>query len=245
MSYWGGGGYDPQALRRFSRSGSLPTNAKGETPEDQRGREDWGFTPCSSYSLVCQKNVGGFPRVHPLNTSRVQILKEVYSTPLIQTPLYCPAQMGPHKDKWCAFHRTRGHETDECYVMMRQIEKLTVFQKDGYPSSKGMDIWESMSRRPSTHCFANKEDYTAPAHQSDFQQQQSREREKHERPVLGDFNTISGGFAGGGMSASARKRYCRPVMYIVMGSSVAIDHPPIIFTAEDFGVFCLIKMTQR
>jgi len=34
----------------------------------------------------------------------------------------------------------------------------------------------------------------------------------HEIPILGDFNTIAGGFTGGGPTKSARKRYTRCVM---------------------------------
>ncbi|XP_027902747.1 uncharacterized protein LOC114162932 [Vigna unguiculata] len=54
----------------------------------------------------------------------------------------------------------------------------------------------------------------------------------HETPVLGDFNMVAGGFAGGGQTSSARKRYIRSVM-----TTAKIDRPKkvpaIIFSSDD------------
>ena len=53
----------------------------------------------------------------------------------------------------------------------------------------------------------------------------------HETPVLGDFNTIAGGFARGGQTSSARKRYVRSVM-----TTAKIERPKkvsyIVFSSE-------------
>lgn len=55
----------------------------------------------------------------------------------------------------------------------------------------------------------------------------------HETPILGEFNTITEGFSGGGASKSARKRYARSVMMtsVSMGTSPT---PSLTFTEKDF-----------
>lgn len=54
----------------------------------------------------------------------------------------------------------------------------------------------------------------------------------HEIPILGDFNTISNGFAGGGTTKSARKRYARSIM---MTTTIRSPQPTsvVIFLDED------------
>ncbi len=32
--------------------------------------------------------------------------------------------MGCNKDAWCKYHRVRGHDTDDCIHLKREIEKL-------------------------------------------------------------------------------------------------------------------------
>jgi len=41
------------------------------------------------------------------------------------------------------------------------------------------------------------------------------EEQRHEVLIHGEINTISGGFSGGGCTASQRKRYAREVMTVV------------------------------
>jgi len=41
----------------------------------------------------------------------------------------------------------------------------------------------------------------------------------HEIPIHGEINTISGGFSGGGCTASQRKKYAREVMVVEAGES--------------------------
>jgi len=54
----------------------------------------------------------------------------------------------------------------------------------------------------------------------------------HEIPILGDFNTISGGFAGGGPTRSARKRYARNIMMAAI-SEPSSPTPDIVFSSID------------
>lgn len=41
---------------------------------------------------------------------------------MIQLP--APLRDGPDKDKYCAYHRNQGHETEECHVLKGLIEDL-------------------------------------------------------------------------------------------------------------------------
>ncbi|KAJ1383729.1 Peptidase S8/S53 domain [Sesbania bispinosa] len=65
----------------------------------------------------------------PLNAKRSEILKKVYSANLIDPPLPARGPKGPYKHRWCEFHRVQGHDTEECWDLMNQIERLI---KDGY-----------------------------------------------------------------------------------------------------------------
>ncbi|KAJ1439596.1 hypothetical protein SESBI_02542 [Sesbania bispinosa] len=65
----------------------------------------------------------------PLNAKRSEILKEVYNANLLDPPLPARGPKGPYKHRWCEFHRVQGHDTEECWDLMNQIERLI---KDGY-----------------------------------------------------------------------------------------------------------------
>ena len=56
----------------------------------------------------------------------------------------------------------------------------------------------------------------------------------HEAPVHGELNTISGGFYGGGISASKRKRYARAVMSLEARRPDHPLEPTLCFTSFDF-----------
>ncbi|XP_031095230.1 uncharacterized protein LOC115999524 [Ipomoea triloba] len=58
----------------------------------------------------------------PLSRPIGEILEYAQSCNMIQLP--APARDGPNKDKYCAYHRNRGHETDECHVLKGLIEDL-------------------------------------------------------------------------------------------------------------------------
>jgi hypothetical protein len=61
----------------------------------------------------------------PLNTRPEHIMKEVWETKLI--PELIPSRypvMGADKNKWCKYHKIRGHDTDSCVHLCQEIEKL-------------------------------------------------------------------------------------------------------------------------
>ncbi|KAJ1411325.1 hypothetical protein SESBI_21370 [Sesbania bispinosa] len=60
----------------------------------------------------------------PLDAKRADILKEVYNANLLDLPLPARGPKGPYKNRWCEFHRVQGHDTEECWDLMNQIERL-------------------------------------------------------------------------------------------------------------------------
>lgn len=61
----------------------------------------------------------------PLNTLHERNWKEVFH--LYDIPALSPTKeevIGPEPEKWCKFHKVKGHHTKECYQLMKEIERL-------------------------------------------------------------------------------------------------------------------------
>ena len=88
--------------------------------------------------------------------------------------------------KYCEFHRDHGHRTDDCIQPRKEIEYL--IQRGHlhrYVASEGQDqVQPPLPRHPTPT--------------------------QHQLP-LGEIHVISGGFAGGGESSSARKAHLRNI----------------------------------
>ena len=100
--------------------------------------------------------------------------------------------LGPHKELWCEFHDAFGHHINSCLALGYQLDELV---KNGFLK----------------YYLAETTTTIAPA--------TPKEDQAHEVPVHGEVHTISGGFFGGGPTASQRKGYVRSV------SSVADKFP--------------------
>jgi hypothetical protein len=174
-----------------------PTGGRDRAP--YRGADKRPFNP-----YYRKPNLENFT---PLNTKPERIMKEVYETKLIPEPP--PTQrttMGEDRDKWCKYHKLRGHDTDSCIHLRREIEKLIQSGKlRGYTRDK-------RDERPK----ASKKEEVA-------------EEKRH------TLNTISGGFAGGGESSSSRKKYVRQVMLCQEYEEHDQQRgPDISFSARDY-----------
>ncbi|XP_031099717.1 uncharacterized protein LOC116003918 [Ipomoea triloba] len=69
-----------------------------------------------------QKDRDGYPIYTPLSRPVAKVLQYAQSCHMIQLP--APSKDGPKKDKYCAYHRNRGHDTEECHVLKGLIEDL-------------------------------------------------------------------------------------------------------------------------
>jgi len=61
----------------------------------------------------------------PLNKRPERIYREVYQSRIIPNPPKPRTDhMGTDPEAWCKYHRIRGHTTDNCWQLKKEIEKL-------------------------------------------------------------------------------------------------------------------------
>ena len=113
--------------------------------------------------------------------------------------------------KYCEFHRDYGHHTDNCIQLKREIEYLI--------------------RRGYLRRFISPENQAQ--NQAPTQQPLPRQTTQHQQP-LGEIHVISGGFAGGGESSSARKAHLRSIRSAEIGEIQAVSKLPHLDTSITF-----------
>jgi len=141
--------------------------------------------------------------------------------------------------KYCRYHRNHDHTTEDCKALQDKIEELVCaghfrrfIRRDDHPYR---------SRHP------HQSDHRCPPHDScdDRRPAQPPNQEPEsartditpaDPPLRGTINTISGGFASGGSTSSARKRHLRHIQSIhhITHSHHRRRMPPIIFLDDDF-----------
>ena len=124
--------------------------------------------------------------------------------------------------KYCEFHRDYGHRTDNCIQLRREIEYLI---QRGYlrrfisPGNQAQNQTQSQDQNHNP----------APALQPPPRQVTIQ----HQQP-LGEIHVISGRFAGGGESSSARKAHLCSIRSADMGEIQAVSKLPRIDTTITF-----------
>ncbi|XP_068476452.1 uncharacterized protein [Phaseolus vulgaris] len=149
-------------------------------------------------------------RARPTRYDFVVELKDLIAVPNIAERLRRPVKsdkvLGPRKDSWCDFHEAFGHHINNCISLGYQLDELV---KSGFL----------------------KDYLTEPA--TTVALPEPAEDQAHEMPVHGEVHTISGGFSGGGPTASQRKKYARgvnPVDEKISGNPWESD---LVFTRAD------------
>ncbi|XP_017420381.1 uncharacterized protein LOC108330404 [Vigna angularis] len=154
-----------------------------------------------------------FQQYTPLNAPREKILREALSADLLPEPVKRPTPSGADGSKHYAYHKNMGHTTEECVTLKDKTEeliragKLKKYIRDDRPQAPA----ERPAQRPAYRSNRSRND-RAERPRSERRRSRSRNRShsrSRERPLQGHINTISGGFAGGGSSSSARKRHVR------------------------------------
>ncbi|XP_020237837.1 uncharacterized protein LOC109817053 [Cajanus cajan] len=104
-------------------------------------------------------------------------------------------QLGPHKTDWCEFHRTHGHKTENCFVLGRQIERLIKEGrlKEFIAGKQGESSSDRRRRQEGEDTGRRRREGRSPPRDPP-----QKSVEAHQQAIHGDFNTIAGGFAGGG-----------------------------------------------
>ncbi|XP_068498191.1 uncharacterized protein [Phaseolus vulgaris] len=114
--------------------------------------------------------------------------------------------LGPHKELWCEFHEAFGHHINNCLALGYQLDELV---KNGFLK----DYLAGSTATP---------DAAAP-----------EEGPAHEALTHGEVHTISGGFSGGGPTASQRKKYVRSVNLVAEEFSDDPWESDLVFTRAD------------
>ena len=135
-------------------------------------------------------------RFTPLTASVSQVLREVRNEQFLRWPTQMKSDPSTRDNtKYCEFHRDYGHRTDNCIQLKREIEYLI---RHGY-----LRRFISPESQPQGQA----------QNQALAQQPPPLPRQtttQHQQP-LAEIHVISGVFAGGGESSSARKAHLRNI----------------------------------
>ncbi|GAU27362.1 hypothetical protein TSUD_55150 [Trifolium subterraneum] len=203
-----------RSLERYNR-GSSQRSGRYEDKGSGRYRQPWRSNE-RTYKVQEEYT--------ELNDSKVHVLDEILSSGLARLPPApdSNARMGANENAWCHYHRAKGHDTEKCYRLKDLIDKLISsghLRKFLERAAKG-DLNKRSPPRSLRRSPPRKDD------------------EKEPKRIA--VNTIAGGFAGGGESKAARKRYRRKIIQetntvVHISSSRA---PEISFSPSDGeGVF--------
>ncbi|XP_072064544.1 uncharacterized protein [Arachis hypogaea] len=201
-----------EELREAQKSDKQPHRRDEERTSRSPGNRDTKKPPkpASKYNTYTR-----------FNTRREHIIREILNAKIIKPP----ARAGNYHDqrfvdktKHCAFHRKFGHTTDDCIVAKDLLERLArQGLLDKYiETRKGRNSDRVEYERAVTD---DKKEKAAPD------------------PPRGVINHISGGFAGGGGTSSARKRSYRAMLAIEGTIQPRKDKEPdvtISFNQTDF-----------
>ena len=154
-------------------------------------------------------------RFTPLTASVSQVLREVRNEPFLRWPAQMKSDPATRDNtKYCEFHRDYGHRTDNCIQLRREIEYL---------------IQRGYLRR-----FISPGNQAQNQNQAPTQQPPPRQATTQHQQPLGEIHVISGGFAGGGESSSARKAHLRSIRSADMGEIQAVSKLSRIDTTITF-----------
>ena len=158
-------------------------------------------------------------RFTPLTASISQVLREVRNEQFLRWPTQMKSDLATRDNsRYCEFHRDYGHRTDDCIQLMKEIEYLI---RRGY-----LRCFIALENQPQ-----NQAQNQAPAQQPPPPPRQTTTQ--HQQP-LGEIHVISGGFAGGGESSSARKAHLRSIRSIEVVEVQAVSKLPRLDTSITF-----------
>ncbi|XP_057747913.1 uncharacterized protein LOC130967109 [Arachis stenosperma] len=201
------GQIDVEELRQARKTEKSTAVKDDDKPRDSKK----AFKPVPRYESYTQ-----------FNTKRDDIIKEILNSKLIKPPRKAgayPESKTVDKSKYCTFHQKHGHTTDECVIAKDLLERLA---RQGH-----LDKFIAGRMQKNTTSASD----LAAAGPS------SKEKDKTPTQPRGIINCISGGYAGGGHTSSARKRTYRAMLAVTNAPKVprpAEDFPEMTFGSTDF-----------
>jgi len=199
--------------------------------------------PSKPLARPSEKKTHKFTTYTPLVISRAQILQEAFNTDSLPAARKKPPPPDADGSKHCQYHQTIDHTTEECHMLRDKIEELIrqghlkkYIQQDRPKRSPVKDRNPARRRAP-TRWGKQRELEPERREREPSRTHRSLRRSRswsRDKPLRGYINTISGGFAGGGSSSSARKRHVRALKSVHLVEKKVRSMPPITFTDEDF-----------
>ncbi|XP_047168772.1 uncharacterized protein LOC124837455 [Vigna umbellata] len=155
-----------------------------------------------------------YDRYTTLNAPRAKVLEEALHAELL-TVRRKATPKNADSSKACRFHMNHGHDTEECNMVKDELERLI---RAGYLQNYIKDRAPNRAATPHRKDSSRRSPERSPP-RDDRRRRRScspPRRTKRERSVRGRIDTISGGFTGGGVSSSARKRHLRQLKSVHM-----------------------------
>ncbi|XP_014491816.1 uncharacterized protein LOC106754319 [Vigna radiata var. radiata] len=212
-----------------------------ELKEKAEGKKPDGSSRTGSFKPREAPQGPKFQQYTPLNAPPARILQEALSVNLIPPLKKRPTPAGADGNKDCLYHQNMGHTTEECVTLRDKIEELI---RAGHLKQyiKTAPAEPQRGRGPSP--ASRRDQGRSPSrplrrtdNRSSYDNRRRRSRSRsgdRDRSIRGRINTISGGFAGGGPSTSARKRHVRALRSVNSVQATRKSMPPITFTDDDF-----------
>ncbi|XP_059670723.1 uncharacterized protein LOC132316234 [Cornus florida] len=145
---------------------------------------------------------GRYNNYTPLNTSVQQVFLQIQDDASLKWPPKLKADPTKRsRDKYCRFHRDHGHNTADCFDLKNQIENLV---RKGH-----LRKFTTRNGKGGSNPAREGRDDRPPQHQP-----------------MGEIKVISGGFAGGGETSSARKAHARRIRSFSEVNEVGMTSPP-------------------
>ncbi|XP_074353915.1 uncharacterized protein LOC141692837 [Apium graveolens] len=220
-------GLDPYKRREYSPKDGKYWGYKDSRRDDQSKRADRYEGSRSGYDRRDSRKEGrkeidrGAERRRdrdsavftPLNAPISKILHEIKGKPVFVRP--AKMKVPNHKknpDKYCDYHRDKGHNTDECYHLKKLIERMI---KDGELNQFVRDLRDRLGPKENPE-----------------EEVEAHEPERRDG-IRGEVKTISGGSILDKDSKTAKKKYARQV-YNLYQFGQAKPHMPMTFSIEDY-----------
>jgi len=181
-----------------------------------------------------------YNRYTPLVSNKARILEEALNADLIATPQRVPTPPNADTTKHYRYHRNYGHTTEDCFTLKDKIEepiqvgylrRFVKREERGFSSTEEREgRYEKRPRRTLGYQERQEE-----GTRRRVEPEKDDEQDVREKPLRGVINYISGGFAGGRATMSARKKYVRAIQNVNVVSTCPWRHmPPITFCDDDF-----------
>ncbi|XP_057432420.1 uncharacterized protein LOC130725187 [Lotus japonicus] len=182
-----------------------------------------------------------------LNAHLTELLREVKATHAVEE-----GERGTDsprattdKNKCCEYHRSAGHDTGDCFTLKNEIERLIRAGRSQL-NERG-DRWNRERQQGNKYRGSRQQDdrrredrrHTPNADKKEMLAAQKKGAEetfnKDLEPPVGTINRIVGGFGGGGVTASARRRHARVVTSVQQYETpFGFQHPDIVISTADF-----------